>query len=663
MLRLSSAPASASSRAATVEAVQALEVARVRTLALTDFDEAELTRQHSPLMSPLVWDLAHIGQQEEHFLLQRLAWSAPDSEPVFRPEIAGLYDAFRHPRASRIRLPLLDAAASRRHLEQVRSRVLGRLAGSDPLVDDPGSAGAAFVAALVAQHELQHIETMLATHQLRDGLPLLSGSPLPTGRDVRGGLAQAVLIPAGPASIGVNAADCPSSLDNERPQHTVELPAFRIGRVPVTVAEWLEFMADGGYAERRWWSGEGWAHRTREQIEAPLFWARDGAGGYQRRRFGLMESVPPHEPVQHVDYFEAQAYARWAGARLPTELEWEKAAAGVAGPANLGGARAATGSRRGLSPRREQLRGRAAARRRLGVDLVHAHALAGLPADDLRQLLSPLLRSGSPGAARRILGHRCARGPTYLPQLGSPDPPANLQRAPARVGRLMCRHVAWLGAPRTLSSLLLEPEFGLLRQSYAPRQQRHGLMNADGWGAGWWTPDVAEPARWRAARPLWGDVSFASVAPHVSSGVILAAVRSATVGMPMDETAAAPFLRDGWLLSHNGRLDRSVVPDSAWPAAESVCDSAVFASWLLEIAVRDRRTGRRSRRTRPGGPPQRARQRWQPASSPPPGATRSRYWSASMAWRSPASPSMMIPAGGTSPTAAWSRLPSTGLHE
>ncbi len=161
----------------------------------------------------------------------------------------------------------------------------------------------------------------------------------------------------------------------------------------------------------------------------------------------------------------------------------------------------------------------------------------------------------------------------------------------------MCRHVAWLGAPRTLASLVLEPEFGLLRQSYAPRRQQHGLMNADGWGVGWWTPEVADPARWRAARPLWGDASFASVAPHVSSGAILAAVRSATVGMPMDETAAAPFARGGWLLSHNGRLDRSLLPDAAWTAAESVCDSAVFASWLLEapeeIGARVALAGRR----------------------------------------------------------------------
>jgi iron(II)-dependent oxidoreductase len=317
-------------------ALDALESARVRTLALTDFDEFELTHQHSPLMSPLVWDLAHIGQQEEYFLLQRLSWSSA-ANPIFRPEVASLYDAFTHPRASRITLPLLDAAASRRHLEQVRSRVLDVLAGSDPLADDPGATGGPFVTALVAQHELQHVETMLATHQLRDGVPLLSGGPLPAGRSVRGGLADSVLIPAGPARIGADAAQSPSSLDNERPQHTVQLPAFRLGRVPVTAGEWLEFSADGGYAESRWWSPKGWAHRTREQLSAPLFWSRDGSGGWVRKRFGVTEPVALDEPVQHIDFYEAEAFARWAGARLPTEFEWEKAAAGAA-PGNLGGA-------------------------------------------------------------------------------------------------------------------------------------------------------------------------------------------------------------------------------------------------------------------------------------------------------------------------------------
>jgi len=140
----------------------------------------------------------------------------------------------------------------------------------------------------------------------------------------------------------------------------------------------------------------------------------------------------------------------------------------------------------------------------------------------------------------------------------------------------MCRHLAYLGRPRSLASLVLEPPSSLLVQSYAPRRQRHGTVNADGWGVGWWAPERAGPARWRAATPLWGSASFASVAPAVSSTCVLAAVRSATVGMPVDETAAAPFTDGRWLLSHNGRVDRAVLPPA--PGAESVCDSAQLAA-------------------------------------------------------------------------------------
>ena len=162
----------------------------------------------------------------------------------------------------------------------------------------------------------------------------------------------------------------------------------------------------------------------------------------------------------------------------------------------------------------------------------------------------------------------------------------------------MCRHVGWLGRPRSVASLVLDPPFGLLRQSYAPRRQARGLMNADGWGVGFYpsvapehpapgdrppTPgdpaehaDLAEPARWRSARPLWGDASFASVAPALSSSCILAAVRSATVGMPIEESAAAPFVSGRWLLSHNGRVDRDVL--EADRIAESACDSAWLAA-------------------------------------------------------------------------------------
>jgi glutamine amidotransferase len=150
----------------------------------------------------------------------------------------------------------------------------------------------------------------------------------------------------------------------------------------------------------------------------------------------------------------------------------------------------------------------------------------------------------------------------------------------------LCRHLAWLGAPRSLGELLLEPAHGLLVQSYAPRRQRHGLMNADGWGAGFYSDARPEPARWRSNRPLWGDASFASVAPVISSTCVLAAVRSATAGMPLDESAvapfqSAPFQSRPWLLSHNGIVDRAVL--GPHPAAESVCDSAQLAAHLFEF--------------------------------------------------------------------------------
>ncbi|HEX3337030.1 MAG TPA: ergothioneine biosynthesis protein EgtC [Jatrophihabitans sp.] len=143
----------------------------------------------------------------------------------------------------------------------------------------------------------------------------------------------------------------------------------------------------------------------------------------------------------------------------------------------------------------------------------------------------------------------------------------------------MCRHLAWLGAPRTVASLVLEPPAGLLRQSYAPRRQKRGRLNADGWGVGFYPAGRIEPVRWRSSRPLWGDASFASVAPVLLSGAVLAAVRSATAGMPMDESAAAPFTDGRWLLSHNGRVSREVLPARA--DAESVCDSALLAAQVF----------------------------------------------------------------------------------
>jgi len=152
----------------------------------------------------------------------------------------------------------------------------------------------------------------------------------------------------------------------------------------------------------------------------------------------------------------------------------------------------------------------------------------------------------------------------------------------------MCRHLAWLGSERTLAEVLVDPPFGLLHQSWEPRRQRHGRVNADGFGVGWYAPAVrSEPARYRRAVPMWTDASFASFAGAVASGCVLAAVRDATIGMPIEETATAPFADGRLLLSHNGRVDSGVVaallagrPDA--PVPDSRCDSAQLAALVWE---------------------------------------------------------------------------------
>ena len=154
----------------------------------------------------------------------------------------------------------------------------------------------------------------------------------------------------------------------------------------------------------------------------------------------------------------------------------------------------------------------------------------------------------------------------------------------------MCRHLGWLGQPVSLSSLVLDQPYGLLVQSYSPRRQKHGVVNADGWGAGFFDDGGLErshsgnrrgvPRRWRSAAPLWGDASFASVAPAIRSGCVVAAVRSATIGMPIEPSASAPFSDGEWLLSHNGVVDRAVLPLSS--AAESVVDSALLAALIFD---------------------------------------------------------------------------------
>jgi gamma-glutamyl hercynylcysteine S-oxide synthase len=298
-------------------AASSLVMARERTQLLTGcVDDTDLTRQHSPLMSPLVWDLAHVANQEELWLLRAVGGREP-----MHPEIDPLYDAFEHPRAERPTLPLLPPAEARAYAHEVRGRVLDLIERATFSGTRLLTGGFAF--GMIAQHEQQHDETMLITHQLRKGGPVLSAPPPQPAPAGALSLPREVLIPGGPFTMGTSTH--PWALDNERPAHSVTVPAFYLDTTPVTNAAYTEFLTDGGYDNPRWWSQAAWDHRQRARLTAPLFWRRDG-GGWVRTRFGVTEPVPPAEPVMHVSWYEAEAYAAWAGRRLPTEAEWEKAA-------------------------------------------------------------------------------------------------------------------------------------------------------------------------------------------------------------------------------------------------------------------------------------------------------------------------------------------------
>jgi iron(II)-dependent oxidoreductase len=291
-----------------------LTAARTRSTALTDVDEADLVVQHSPLMSPLVWDLAHVGSQEELWLVRDVGGREP-----LHPEIDGLYDAFRHSRASRVDLPLLTPTEARAYVAEVRDKALDALHANPLRGRRLVEHGFAF--GMIVQHEQQHDETMLATHQLRPGAPVLHAPAPPSGGPVG---AREVFVPAGPFTMGTSTE--PWALDNERPAHPVEVAAFWIDTHPVTNGEYAEFVDAGGYDDPRWWSERGWAHRGEAGLVAPQFWERAPDGTWWRRRFGAHEPVPDADPVVHVCFHEAEAFARWTGKRLPTEAEWEKTA-------------------------------------------------------------------------------------------------------------------------------------------------------------------------------------------------------------------------------------------------------------------------------------------------------------------------------------------------
>ncbi len=299
-------------------AVDDLAEARDRTLDLVaPFSEAELERVHSTLMSPLVWDLGHIAAFEDLWLAHRYG-----GQPLLREDLADVYDAFETPRAGRGDLPFLRPYDARDYLRDVRERVL-------EVIADRG-VGDGVIAELIVRHEQQHTETMLQTIQLAqlEGLSLNGGSAGNAGVPGNGGAVgvgftglEMVEITGGECIIGAPATGF--AYDNERPRHRTDVRGYLIGRTPITNATYLTFVEGGGYERREWWSDEGWSWKEDYDITRPQSWTADLRSEW---RLSGLEPLHPDRPVVHISWFEADAFARAHSGRLPTEVEWEKAA-------------------------------------------------------------------------------------------------------------------------------------------------------------------------------------------------------------------------------------------------------------------------------------------------------------------------------------------------
>ena len=295
---------------------RALERGRERTdELLAPISDEELAAQMSPRVPPLVWSFAHVARFEELWILRTVGGAKliPDAHDH-------VYHAFRRERSNGTKLPTLNPAAARAYAADVRERSLEMLERIDLEAPDI-LVRRGFVFGLVLQNELQSQESMLETLQSRIG----SEYPVEesTAPDRAPGGPDEIEVPGGTFTLGATYE--PWAYDNELEPHETELPAFKIDRAPVTNGDFAEFVDDRGYSTHKHWSEAGLAWREREDVRAPLYWEQESFG-WERIRFGRREPITPWEPVQHVSFYEAEAYANWAGKRLPTEIEWERAA-------------------------------------------------------------------------------------------------------------------------------------------------------------------------------------------------------------------------------------------------------------------------------------------------------------------------------------------------
>jgi len=305
---------------ASTHLVEMMQDARARTLELVaGLSDEQLMGPRLPTVNPLRWEIGHVAYFYDFFILRQLF----GEESLLGNEAAdGLYDSIAVHHDTRWDLPLLTMDQTLGYMQGVQDRLAERLAS------DIASEQDSFIYQFGVFHEDMHDEAFIWARQtLAYPTPTLSlAIDVPEQRQA-GGHPGFVEVPGGEFMIGASPA-APFLFDNEKWQHPVRIEPFAIARAPVTNAEFAAFVDAGGYSREELWSPEGWTLVGESTMTHPGYWVADGPGQWLMRRFDQTIPLPLHEPVVHVTWYEADAYCRWAGVRLPNEAEWEVAAIG-----------------------------------------------------------------------------------------------------------------------------------------------------------------------------------------------------------------------------------------------------------------------------------------------------------------------------------------------